>query len=74
MQGEFAPVVDNGVPGVAAALIPHHHIVLPCQVIHHAAFTLVAPVDPHDRAISHIHCLLVCVHFKQRLIIRAGVE
>ena len=74
MQGEFAHIVDNGVPGVAAALIPHHHIVLPCQVIHHAAFTLVAPVDPHDRAISHIHCLLVCVHFKQRLIIRAGVE
>ena len=57
MQGEFAHIVDNGVPGVAAALIPHHHIILPCQIVHHAALSLVAPVDTYDRAICHIRCL-----------------
>ena len=58
MQGELAHIVDNSMPGIAAALIPHHHIVLPCQVVHHAAFSFVAPVDPYDRAISHKYRLL----------------
>ena len=58
MQGEFAHIVDNGVPGVAAALIPYHHVVPLRQIVHHAALTLVAPVDAHDRAICHCCCLL----------------
>ena len=51
MQGELALFVDDSVPGVAAALIAHHHIILLGEVVHHAALALVAPVDTHDRAI-----------------------
>ena len=37
MQGELALFVDDGVPGVAAALIAHHHVILLGEVVHHAA-------------------------------------
>ena len=51
VQGELALFVDDSVPGVAAALIAHHHVILLGEVVHHAALALVAPVDTHDRAI-----------------------
>jgi len=51
MQGELALFVDDRVPGVSAALIAHHHVILLGEVVHHAALALVAPVDTHDRAI-----------------------
>ena len=53
VQGKFAHVVDDGVARVAAALIPYHYVILLRQVVHHAALTLVAPVDAYDRAIRH---------------------
>ena len=68
MQGKFAHVVDDGVPGVTAALISHHHIVLCRQVIHHAALALVTPVNPYDRAICHIYSLLFCVIINNSLL------
>ena len=53
MQGKFAHIVNNGMTGVAAALIPHDHIKPPGQIIHHAALALIAPVDTYDCAICH---------------------
>ena len=51
MQGELALFVDDRVPGISAALIAHHYVILLGEVVHHAALALVAPVDTHDRAI-----------------------
>ena len=58
MQGEFAHLIDDGVSGVAAALIPYHYVEPLRQVIHHAALALVTPVDAYDRTICHASCLL----------------
>ena len=51
VQGELAQVVDNGVAGVAAALVADHHVVVPGEQVHHAALALVAPVDAYNGAI-----------------------
>ena len=59
VQGKFAHIVDDGVSGVAASLIPHHHIVLSRQVVHHPAFSFVTPVDAYDRTICHV-CIPSC--------------
>ena len=51
MQGEFALFVDDGVPGVAAALVSDHYVIILGNQVHHAALALVSPVDAHDGAI-----------------------
>ena len=54
MQGELAVGVDDGVAGVAAALIADYHVIILGEQVHHAALSLVAPVDSNDCAVSHI--------------------
>ena len=51
MQCELALLVDDGVAGVAAALITDHHVIVLSQQVHHAALSLIAPVDTYDGAI-----------------------
>ena len=58
VQGEFSVFVDDGVTGVVAALVAHHHVVLFGDQVHHAALAFVTPVDAHDRAVRHKNCLL----------------
>ena len=57
MEGEGAPVIHHGMSGVAAALIPHHHVKVVGEIIHHAALAFVAPVDSYDCAVCHLNCL-----------------
>ena len=45
MQGKGTLVIHHGMAGVAAALIPHHHVIMAGEVVHHAAFSLIAPVN-----------------------------
>ena len=51
MQGKLALLVDDGMTGVAAALIADDHVIVAGQQVHHAALALVAPVDTYDGAI-----------------------
>ena len=51
MQGEFAQFIDDGVAGVAAALITDDDVVVLRKQVHHAALALVAPVDTYDGAV-----------------------
>ena len=53
VQGELALVVDDGVTGVAAALIANGDVIVAGEQVHHAALALVAPVDAYDRAVCH---------------------
>ena len=53
MQRELAMFIDDGVTGVAAALISHDDVILLCQQIDHAAFAFVAPVNAHDCTVCH---------------------
>ena len=57
VQGKGALVIHHGMAGVAAALIPHHHVKVVGEIIHHAALAFVAPVDPYDCAVCHLNCL-----------------
>ena len=43
-SANFTKFVDDGMPGVAAALISDDNIVLLRQQVDHTAFTLVSPV------------------------------
>ena len=54
VQGKSALVVYHGVSGVAAALIPHYHVVMAGEVVYHAALALIAPVNAYNRAVCHI--------------------
>ena len=51
MQGELAQIVDNGVAGVATALITNDHIVITGEQVYHAALAFVTPVNSHNGAI-----------------------
>ena len=51
VQCELALLVDDGVAGVAAALITDQHVTVLSQQVHHAALSLIAPVDTYDGAI-----------------------
>ena len=51
MQGELAQIVDNGVTGVAAALIANDYVIIAGEQVYHAAFAFVAPVNSYDGAI-----------------------
>ena len=53
VQGKLAVLIDHRVPGVAAALIADDHVVILCQQVDHAAFSLIAPVDAHNCAVLH---------------------
>ena len=53
VQAEFAVLVDDGVTGVAAALITDDNIIVLGYQIDHAALALVAPVDAYNRTIRH---------------------
>ena len=53
MQRELSLLVDYGVPGVAAALIPDHDVIRLGHKVDHAAFSLIAPVDAYDRSVGH---------------------
>ena len=54
MERKLAVFIDDGVTGIAAALIAHDHIVGLRQQVDHAALTLVAPVDTNDCTMCHI--------------------
>ena len=51
VQRELTLLVDDGMAGVAAALIADDHVIVLGQQVHHAALSLVAPVDAYDGAI-----------------------
>ncbi len=53
MEGELSLFVDDGMPRVAAALIPDHYVIVLRHKVDHTAFSLVAPVDAYDGAIRH---------------------
>ena len=53
MQGKFPFFIDDGVSGVAAALVTDYHIIVLRHKVDHTAFSLVAPVDAYDGAIRH---------------------
>ena len=48
MQRKLAELVNNGVACVAAALIAHDYIIIPCEEVNHSALALVAPVDAYN--------------------------
>ncbi len=51
VQCKLAVLVDDGVTGVAAALIADDHVIVLGEQVHHAALSLIAPVDTYDGAI-----------------------
>ena len=51
MQREFAEFIDDGVSGVAAALIAHDNVIVGADEVDHTALALVTPVDAYDRSI-----------------------
>ena len=53
MQGKFSVFVDNSMPSVAAALVPHYYIVVLGKQVDHTALALITPVDSHDHTIFH---------------------
>ena len=53
MQREFAVFVDDGVTGIAAALITHDQIVIVRQQIDHAALAFITPVDADNCTVAH---------------------
>ena len=53
MQGKGALFIDHGVAGVAAALIPHHHVIVVGKIVHHAALAFVAPVNTYNCTVCH---------------------
>ena len=53
MQGKFAVLIDNGMAGIAAALIADNDVIVFGQQIDHASLALVTPVDADDYSISH---------------------
>ncbi len=50
VENELALLIDDGVPGVIAALIAADDVIIRGKQIDHAPLTLVAPVDSHDRS------------------------
>ena len=64
MQCKFAEFVDDGVTGVAAALIAHDNVIVGADEVDHAALALVAPVDAYDRSIHMYLPNLVQCHFE----------
>ena len=58
VQGKLPLFVDDGVAGVAAALIAHDDVIVLRQQVHHPPLALVAPVDPDDRTVLHLFVLL----------------
>ena len=53
VQGKFAVLIDNGMAGIAAALIADNDVIVFGQQIDHASLALVTPVDADDYSISH---------------------
>ena len=53
MQSELAILIDDGVTGVAAALIADDNIIVLGQQVNHAALAFIAPVNTNDCTISH---------------------
>ena len=53
VEHEFSSFVDDGVPGVVAALITHYDVLLFGKQVHHTSLSFVAPVDSHYRS-KHI--------------------
>ena len=53
MEGEFAIFVDDGMAGVAAALVADDDVVAFGEEVDHAAFAFVAPVDAYNCAVAH---------------------
>ena len=51
VQSEFSEFVDDGVTGVAAALIAHDDVIVAADEVDHSAFALVAPVDAYNRTV-----------------------
>ena len=45
MQGKFAPIVDDGVSGIAAALIAYHHLIRARDKVNHTSLALITPVN-----------------------------
>ena len=54
VQGKLAVLIDNGMTGVAAALITYDDVVVLGQKVHHPALAFVTPVDSYDCSISHV--------------------
>ena len=57
VQGKFAVLIDNGMAGIAAALIADNDVIVFGQQIDHASLALVTPVDADDYSISHLDFL-----------------
>ena len=62
MKGKFPVTVYNGMTGVPSALIADDDIVGFGQQIDHAAFSLIAPVDPDNGTGFHLVVLPCSVY------------
>ena len=70
MQGKLTVLIDDGMACVAAALLPHDHIILLSEQVYHAAFSFVAPVDSNDCTVFHnltSLALIFCCSFLSNL-------
>ena len=54
VQGKLAVLIDNGMTGVAAALITDDNVIAVGQKIYHPTLAFVTPVDSYDCSISHV--------------------
>ena len=53
VQRKLAILIDDGMTGVAAALIANHNVIVLGQQVHHTALAFIAPVNTNDCTISH---------------------
>ena len=63
MQTKFPAFVDDGMAGIAAALIADDDVIILCHQVHHAALAFVAPVDSHNCAVRHNQFLQISDQF-----------
>ena len=61
VQSKLPVLVDDGVIGVAATLIPHDRIIILGEQVYHAAFSLITSVDPNDCTVFHNLISLVLI-------------
>jgi len=57
VQGKFPVLIDDGVPGVAAALEPHYNVGILGQHIGNLSLALVAPAGAYNRFNHNTSCL-----------------
>ena len=59
MKSKLAEFIDDGMPGISAALISDDDIVVFGKEIDHSSLSLIAPVDAYYCAVRHKYNLRV---------------